>query len=317
MYPSDANLIVSLLDLHVPVEPTDNAGNGSADALEILEAGTGHGSLTLHLARAIHAANPAPPSWPIPKRKRISASEEVGKVRDTGLETSNDAWHTWRRQRRAVIHTVDISHTFSKHAEKIVHGFRQGIYAPHVDFHVGDIKHWIAGKAAERQNLLRKISTPFIAHAILDMPSSHQQIANIAPVIRPAGMLLLFAPSITQLGDAVRVIKEQRLPFVMERVLELGSGISGGRDWDVRLATRRHGSLDSKESAPAGTTFDNGGEEEGPRVEDNSNDPSERVQVPETEVANTGAEEVLVCRPKVGKLIVGGGFVGVWRRKKD
>ncbi|KFX96568.1 hypothetical protein V490_03275, partial [Pseudogymnoascus sp. VKM F-3557] len=64
VYPADANLIVSLLDLN-PTVP-DPSSSSPSPPLEIFEAGTGHGALTLHLARAIHAANPAPP--PLPSR---------------------------------------------------------------------------------------------------------------------------------------------------------------------------------------------------------------------------------------------------------
>ena len=46
--------MVSLLDLHVDLLASQN---GAQPPAEILEAGTGHAGLTLHLARAIHAAN--------------------------------------------------------------------------------------------------------------------------------------------------------------------------------------------------------------------------------------------------------------------
>ncbi|KAJ5987724.1 hypothetical protein N7481_002934 [Penicillium waksmanii] len=46
IYPYDANLIVSLLDLH----PNPPAAGVNKPQIEILECGTGHGSLTLHLA---------------------------------------------------------------------------------------------------------------------------------------------------------------------------------------------------------------------------------------------------------------------------
>jgi tRNA (adenine57-N1/adenine58-N1)-methyltransferase len=44
IYPADANLIVNLLDLHPEVYDPERAGK---ETLEILEAGTGHGGLTL------------------------------------------------------------------------------------------------------------------------------------------------------------------------------------------------------------------------------------------------------------------------------
>ncbi|KAF1815387.1 hypothetical protein P152DRAFT_183853 [Eremomyces bilateralis CBS 781.70] len=59
IYACDANLIVSLLDIHVEPPSAEN------DApFEVLEAGTGQGGLTLHLARAIAAGNAPPPPLP-------------------------------------------------------------------------------------------------------------------------------------------------------------------------------------------------------------------------------------------------------------
>ena len=52
IYPRDASLIVSKLDLHPDRDPNQRTPEASSDRLEILEAGTGMGGLTLHLARA-------------------------------------------------------------------------------------------------------------------------------------------------------------------------------------------------------------------------------------------------------------------------
>ncbi|KAM6509132.1 hypothetical protein FSOLCH5_012120 [Fusarium solani] len=64
IYPHDANIIVSLLDLNIsrPGEEEYDTDQ-TPPPFEIFEAGTGMGSLTLHLARALHAGNPTvPPS---------------------------------------------------------------------------------------------------------------------------------------------------------------------------------------------------------------------------------------------------------------
>lgn len=60
IYASYAASIVDLLDIH----PSPSTFSGHR--LEILDAGTGHGSLALHLARAIASANPPPPDAPSP-----------------------------------------------------------------------------------------------------------------------------------------------------------------------------------------------------------------------------------------------------------
>ncbi|KAJ2904033.1 tRNA (Adenine-N(1)-)-methyltransferase [Zalerion maritima] len=61
LYPKYCNIVTSLLDLNLP-NPGEDTQFDAGPSFEILEAGTGHGALTLHLARAIHGANPPIPS---------------------------------------------------------------------------------------------------------------------------------------------------------------------------------------------------------------------------------------------------------------
>ncbi|KAI9726572.1 MAG: hypothetical protein M1828_000939 [Chrysothrix sp. TS-e1954] len=114
IYGGEANLIVSLLDIHAePLAPTELC---STPPFEILEVGTGHGSLTLHLARAIHAANPP------------------------GTAAG------------AVIHTIDISRSHTEHAKEIVNGFARGIYSKDVQFHVLEVPGFLERQYATRQS---------------------------------------------------------------------------------------------------------------------------------------------------------------------
>lgn len=299
VYSADANLIVSLLDIHVP-PPTSK----TTTPLEILEAGTGHGSLTLHLARAIHAANPAPPDVPpLPSSKESQPSSEL------------DKWSEWRASRGAILHSLDISASFSLRAQKLVRQFRRGIYSPHVDFHVAHVGDWISNEIQKRRSRLLQSFDPFLSYVLLDMPSAHLQIENAFPAMREDALITVFAPSITQIGDCVRRIHERQLSLKLEKVVELGTGISSGRLWDVRLAMRRSSSspgpnrddddVTPNEERPVGS----GAEES---ADDAAEDRTANRQEP-----GSGAESdepVLVCRPKVGERIVGGGFVGVWRR---
>ncbi|OKL59954.1 hypothetical protein UA08_04819 [Talaromyces atroroseus] len=330
IYGADASLIVSLLDIHV-VPPTEGQGDTETEPLEILEAGTGHGSLTLHLARAIQAANTNPPPIPQASQVRIleerpSYKAEDGKQQqeEKPISEKDDVfvaqktWDEWRAQRRAVIHTVDVSAKFSAHAEQTVRGFRRGIYAGNIDFHVGAVENWIkdqvqrrsataSGIFSRRQNTVQ----PFLSYAILDMPSAHLRIPHVAPVLRRDGLLAVFMPSITQIGDCVQLIQKEQLPFVMERVVELGMGLSSGRLWDVRLAVKK-----SRADPNTWTT-------EGRSSEDDTEAQQTQTGKEETDsesaITPTPVEEdnVLVCRPKVGSRIVGGGFVGIWRRIED
>jgi tRNA A58 N-methylase Trm61 len=313
-------LIVSLLDIHA-VPPTD--GNGDkVEPLEILEAGTGHGSLTLYLARAIQAANTNPP--PIPQTSQVRVLEERPSSsgeqpqEENPISDKDDVpvaqkdWDEWRAQRRAVIHTIDVSAKFSTHAEQTVRGFRRGMYAGNVDFHVGAVENWIKDQVQRRKTPSGVFSwrgtdtlQPFLSYAILDMPSAHLRIPHVAPVLRRDGLLAVFMPSITQIGECVQLIQKEKLPFAMERVVELGMGMSSGRLWDVRMAVRK-----SRADPNTWTEARSSSEDEGETQTEKEETDSESTPVPEE-------DNVLVCRPKVGSRIVGGGFVGIWRRIED
>ncbi|KAJ5544642.1 hypothetical protein N7535_006965 [Penicillium sp. DV-2018c] len=325
IYPQDANLISSLLDIHVNTPAADE----TQPPLEILESGTGHGSLTLHLARAIHAANTTPP--PSPARSQIKYIEgrinrpgekDSEQTKEESAETAADPaqeeWDAWRAERNAVIHTVDVSPKFSALAERNVRGFRRGIYAGNVDFYVGPVETWVAQQKERRKKTglasLAGGSTvePFLSHVILDMPSSNLRVPHVTPMLKRDGLLVVFMPSITQIGECLQLIRDQRLPLVQEKVIELGSGISGGRLWDVRFATKKSGADPSSWVAPS--------DEEGatPAEADELSGVSDTVsEVSAKEEPLKGGDSVLVCRPKVGVRIQGGGFVAVWRRIED
>ncbi|KAL2848545.1 adenine-N(1)--methyltransferase [Aspergillus pseudoustus] len=332
IYGHDTNLIASLLDIHVS---PPGEGDDGRPPLEILESGTGHGSLTLQLCRAIQAANSLPP--PVPKASQVKylqgrpirpdsskqpeteaifAAEEVG--------TTQQNWDAWRAQRKAIIHTVDVGEQFSKHAESIVRGFRRGIYAGNVDFYVGHVENWIAEQirlrtrppssnpfSLQKQDKLE----PFLTHAILDMPSANLRIPHVAPILKQDGLLVVFMPSVTQIGECVETIRKERLPFVLEKAVELGWGISSGRLWDVRFAVKKSRAdpsswVDPSETGAETEVDTDAASEELPTVSEESI-ASKETQGP------AKPESVLVCRPKVGTKIVGGGFVGIWRRIED
>ncbi|KAF3029862.1 hypothetical protein E8E15_009402 [Penicillium rubens] len=325
IYPQDANLIASLLDIHVN---TPAAGE-IQPTTEILESGTGHGSLTLHLARAIHAANTTPP--PRPSRSQINYLE--GRVTRPGEKDTEQAgeepaeqtadpaqeeWDAWRAQRNAVIHTVDVSPKFSALAEKNIRGFRRGIYAGNIDFYVGPVENWIAQQKQQRKKTGLASLTggnpvdPFLSHVILDMPSSNLRIPHVTPMLKRDGLLVVFMPSITQIGECLQLIRDHRLPLVQEKVIELGSGMSGGRIWDVRFATKKSGADPSSWAVPSDA------EGATPVEADEQSAASDAIsEVSTLEEPPKGGESVLVCRPKVGVRIQGGGFVAVWRRIED
>lgn len=288
-------MIVSLLDLHPSTPGADNGGG--QDTLQIFEAGTGHGALTLNLARAIHGANTATP--PIPDLPSKAADENSIKAVNDGLgaKTAKEIYDAWRASRRAVIHTLDQSPAYSAHAQKTVKNFRRGMYFPNVDFHVGSIKDYLSDRLSETNKA-------FLDHAILDLPNTHTYLDIVGEALKANGSLVTWCPSITQINKCVMLVKEEKMPFLLERVIEVGAGLSGGREWDVRMVRPRalmKARLEAKIPGSKGEVIDPIAE----IVED--------IELPaEPASRNDGWE--MVCRPKVGVRIIGGGFTALWRK---
>lgn len=278
IYSQDADLIVNLLDLHPTVPGNKEA---SDEKLEIFEAGTGHGSLTIRLARAIHAANTAPP-----ERPQLNSNDLEAKA----------AYDSWRSTRRAVIHTLDNVEKNSAHAEMVIQDFRGGMYYGNIDFHVGSIKEFISKRLEETSG------EPFLHHAILDLPDTHANMEIVSKALKPNGMLLIFCPSVTQINKAVLHVKDNDLPLYVENAIEIGGSIgTGGREWDIRPVKPR---AVLKAEAAGKTPSENEGLYEGSEGQD--------LEVARAQDTSEGWE--MICRPRVGARIVGGGFLGIWRK---
>jgi tRNA (adenine57-N1/adenine58-N1)-methyltransferase len=279
-----------------------------------LEAGTGHGALTLHLARAIHAANTAPPPAPrIIAPPSLKGKSQANSPEPPAEDPNALAYDEWRRTRSAVISTLDISKDHSFHARKVVRGFRKGLYAGHVDFHVGDLGDFIDSECKRRG-----VNSHLFNHILLDLPGTHEYIVRAAQALRPDGCLIVFSPSVTQIASCVEVIRRLKLPLSYEQVVELGAGYGGGKQWDVRLTKARKPKVPVPEtiaakrvSAPAPSGF------LGMLRNLFRGDPSAAEAVPVTTSGAAKDNYHTVCRPLVGHKVIGGGFVGVWRRKKD
>lgn len=270
-----------MLDLNPSVPGTDD------EKLEIFEAGTGHGALTLHLARAIHAANTAPPPNP-----KLPAADIQGEAIGTDQgDQQLEAYTTWLQTRRAIIQTLDNNKEHSQHAQKTIKNYRNGMYYHSIDFHVGTIEEYISSRLSEAP-------VPFLSHAILDLPNTHSYFELVAKALKPNGSLLIFCPSITQINTCALDARKNGTPLYLEKVVELGAAIGvGGREWDVR-PVRPRAFLKARAEAA---------EKVQAAVEDSAEDSAEAVVEDED-----GWE--LVCRPKVGQRISGGGFVGLWKK---
>ena len=329
-----------MLDIHVQPPSVDAR---DPPTIEILEAGTGHGALTLYLARAVHAANVHVTrdssqvdeanieDYPIDSSIEDNVAHDLDELGSPRTRSHRDGKSVgrlseeWKDNRRAVVHTVDVSATHSKAAREIVQGFRQGMYARNVEFHVGDVSEWISEQ--EEARALRFSDTAektFLSHAILDMPSSDQHIEKVSSVLHVDGILMLFNPNISQIMRAVNVVGEKKLPLALSDVLELGPSMTGGRAWDVRRVRPR--ALVKAEKARADSGKDMEDMESAVKVSSlepaTSHATEEQSLVRTSEINKTAVSKTtgggweMICRPMVGERLVGGGFLGVWRRLK-
>ena len=277
-------------------------GQGT-EKLEIFEAGTGHGALTMFLSRAIHAANTA---FPMPA------------IGEEGLAQAEE-YNQWLLTRRAVIHTLDISEAHSQHAQGTIKNFRRGIYYHNIDFHTGTIDNYLKPRLQRDE--------PFLDHAILDLPDTHLNMNIVCQAMKENSTMITFCPSITQTSACLELVKREQLPLFLECVLEVGGLVGvGGREWDVRrVKVKSRGLAQGTSTAEQRNSQSNGNEThlleaertvvgepgtaDGIAVRDGSlSSQSVAVQEP-------ADRWEMVCRPKVGGRLVGGGFVGLWRKK--
>lgn len=157
----------------------------------------------------------------------------------------------------------------------------------------------------------------------------------VAKALKPGGNLIVFCPSITQINVCALDARNNGTPLHLEKVVELGASIGvGGREWDVRpvrprafLKARAEAAAMKRKELQQGTVE---GTEEPAMSElvDGAVDELVAMSTPEEIKAAVGEAAVgasapeddeksgweLVCRPKVGERVVGGGFVGLWKK---
>ena len=89
------------------------------------------------------------------------------------------------------------------------------------------VSDWVASQLSIRSKGKEEIG--FLDHVVLDMPGVHRQISSVVQAMKDDALLVVFVPSVTQIGDCVREIENKNLPLVMDKVVEVGEGISNGR----------------------------------------------------------------------------------------
>lgn len=202
--------------------------------------------------------------------------------------------------RRAIVHTLDRSPAYSAHAQNMIKSFRKGMYLHNIDFHVGTIEDFINKRFSENGRV------PFLDHAILDLPGAHNYVDIVTSALKPNGSLLIFAPQITQINTCVLHSKKIGIPVFLDAVIELGDATGvGGREWDVRpIRPRAYLQAVAEKELQKVTARENGDEVESEAEVASLSESSENSE--------DGWE--MVCRPKVGGRVQGGGFVGQWRK---
>ncbi|KAF3131413.1 hypothetical protein TWF703_007687 [Orbilia oligospora] len=293
IYPADAAAIVQSLDLHVSAEVDPENG-----PLEVLEAGTGHGSLTLHLARALYAG------------------------------------HLGKENPVSILHSVEKDRKVHEAAMKLLKGFRRGIYdGPGVKFYNDDVEAWLRARlpspeasevpavestseesTTQETSLTDQLATGSakpsrLSACVLDLPEIRPLLPLLQENMHLGAILGYWAPSITQISAVVEHVKLNRLPFLVEKVLEFGNGVggAGARVWDVRpalvrsrvKANKSHKSASSQRSSEDGETETTANED---------------AVAKEDQTKRATTEWEMVCRPKTGERTVGGGFYLIMRR---
>ena len=164
-------------------------------------------------------------------------------------------------------------------------------------------------------------------HIILDLPSTPSHLRAASAALASNGTLVVFCPSVTQIAQCVAVIREQGLPLAYSTVLELGQGMVGGKQWDVRMAKVRKPDQERERGA---------GAKGKPDVVEEERTRSQRMRAtlaewlmrgldgksngaPRTEQSEKSEPQdrwEMVARPSVGHRVAGGGFLGVWKKKR-
>ena len=126
------------------------------------------------------------------------------------------------------------------------------------------------------------------------------------------GILVVFNPSITQIGESLKRVKSANIPLYLDSVLELGfNGSTGGREWDLRPVRPRAASPSRASDQLAEERHsEDGSTDEGAELSrDEEQDPAA--------LQAAASDFSYICRPKVWERTVGGGFLGVFRKTRD
>lgn len=215
IYPFDAAAMVSLADLNIDYPELDSDRNLVLPPQQYFEAGTGHGSLTLQICKALHAAN--------------AYAKFTGDISKRG----------------AILHSIDCNEHHSKTGQRTIRNFKNGMYLNDVEFHISESPtKWLQDEADEWRNLSpqndqeKQFDEPeaFLSGIFLDMGGFENHLEETSKNLLLDAPMLVFCPSLSQVMDALKIIDKNpqiRLQFV--RTVQLPPGAGGGlKEWDTR-----------------------------------------------------------------------------------
>jgi len=212
IYSYDAAAMVTMADLHFDYPELNEDNSLKESPIQILEAGTGHGSLTLSICSKLHVRNCY--------------------LKKFGV-------------RGGILHSIDNFPKHSKRGQKTIENFKRGLYKDDVEFHIAESPtdwlqnhsdHW---KSLEKhdQSISKDDKEGFLSAAFLDMPDPKLHLKQISKNLKQDAPLIVYCPSVTQIIqilDEIRINKES-IKLTHTRTIQLTPGIGGGlQDWDVR-----------------------------------------------------------------------------------
>lgn len=178
--------------------------------------------------------------------------------------------------RGAILHSVDRNTLHSSAGRTNVCNYKNGKFENDVEFYNSETPStWLEDHIKRYEN-----SDPYLSGVFLDLPSPEAYLYDIARRMKLEATLIVFCPSVTQILQCKKVIEDSR---------KTCTDVESERQLIDLTLTKTI-------ELPPG----NGG---GTREWD--------LKTVFTRESN---ENVSICRPKVGLKVVGGGFVGVFKK---
>ncbi len=214
IYAYDAAAIANLLHLDPNFPQLKEDGVGlKEEPLQILEAGTGHGSLTLAICRTIHAAN---------CYKKV---QEDGTIINRG----------------AILHSIDRNKDHLVTGKNNVKYYKRGMYFDDVNF---ELSHsptkWLKDNASKWSN-----NKEFLSAAFLDLQEPGAHIEQIAEHLVTDAQLIIFCPSVTQIVEVYNTLLASKgtIHLSFEQTIQIAPGMGGGLTrWEIKNTIPKGGS---------------------------------------------------------------------------